>query len=65
MRERKDWVNSHFKSVSVATMTGQLIRNGLWGNDRSKAELVDIYKLAKLRLDKPKLYVLNKISYFF
>ena len=32
------------------------------GNDRSKAELVDIYKLAKLRLAKPKPYIFNKIQ---
>ena len=43
----------------------QLIWNGPWGNDRSKAELDDIYKLAKLRLAKPKLYILNEIQYTF
>ena len=43
-------------------MTWQLIWNRPWGNDLSKAELVDMYELAKLRLGKPKLYILNKNS---
>ena len=63
LSERKPWISSHFKSVPVVTMTWQLIWNGPWENDRYKAELVDIYKLAKLRLTKPKLYILNKIHF--
>ena len=58
-------ISSHFKSVPVITMTWQLIWNGPWENDRAKAELVDMYELAKLRLAKPKLYILNKIQYTF
>ena len=46
-------------------MTRQLIWNVPWDNDRSKAELVDMYKLAKLRLAKPKLCILNKKQYTF
>ena len=63
--ERKAWISSQFKSVLVVTVMWQLIWNGPLGNDHSKAELIDIYWLAKLRLSKPKLYILSKIQYTF
>ena len=63
--ERTAWISSHFKPLPVVTMTWRLIWNGLWDNDHSKAELVDIYMLATLMLAKPKLYILNKIQYTF
>ena len=57
LSERKAWISSHFRYVLVATMTWQLIWNVLWRNYRSKAELVEIYKFAKLRLAKPKFSI--------
>ena len=63
--ERKAWISSQFKSVLVVTVMWQLIWNGPLGNDHSKTELTDIYWLAKLRLSKPKLYILSKIQSFF
>ena len=63
--ESKAWISSHFKSVLVVTVMWQLIWNGPLGNDHSKAELIDIYWLAKLRLSKPKIYILSKIQYTF
>ena len=61
----KALISSHFKSVPVITMTLATHLKCPWVNDRLKAELLDIYKLAKLRLAKPKLYILNKIQYIF
>ena len=46
-------------------MMWKLIWDVPWGNDRSKAELVEIYKLDKLRLAKYELYILDKIQYTF